>query len=480
MSALGSPAVTTVLALALGIAIHPRFQPLLSGPFGRAALATLALLLVAALAARASRGPLASRLVALGAALAVGALGWDAVRGHRGSLRLQPGQASQNFLEQGPGESSLGLRPLGFQAGLERLHGTLATVSLAGQRLLVTPTQAAGFGGVRLGRPRIEYTGDVLRLGLTLTDDAGQHAIEVRPGESARHGALQVGLEQYFPDFALDARNQPFSRSSEPRQPAALLTVRKGSESFRVFVLASAPGVHQVEGLGASLALAGVDAAQVVALDVVQAPAAGLLLAGVVLAGLGLGLGALRPGPARHQAAPAVASGLLLCAALVALGGGVVVQWDWIGNRDLAAAAIPSAGFTFGLALVACLAGTLLVAVPVVASGPAAPPRLLALGRRGQILGATLACLGAGVLLVEAGLAFGTAHEAALLALLSGAVAASLASEDGAAIPRAAAAGAMLLLAVAGVASWLQAGGYDTLVVESLASVALLTLAASE
>lgn len=480
MSALGSPALVAVLSLFLGVAVHPRCQALRAGSFGRAALATLALLLVAALVARALRGTPAARLVALGAALAVAGLGWDAVRGHRGSLSLQPGQASQNFVELGPGEASLGLRPLGFQAGLERLHGTLATLSLAGQRMLVTPSQAAGHAGVRLGRPRVEHTGDVLRLRLTLTDGAGEHPIEVVPGEIARHGELQIGLAQYFADFALDARNEPFSRSREPRQPAALLDVRKGSESFRVFVLASAPNLHQVEGLGASFALAGVEPAQALALRVVQAPAAPLVLAGVVLAGLGLGLGALRPAEPRHQAAPAVMGGLLLCGALVALGGGAVLQWSWIGNRDTTALAIPAAGLPLGLALVASLGGALVVAAPLLASGAAAPARLLTFGRRGQILGATLACLGAGVLLFETGLGFGTAHEAALLALLAGGVAASLASEDAAGIPRAAAAGATLLLAVVGVASWIQAGGYDTLAVESVASVALLALAASE
>jgi len=480
VNALRSPAVVALVAALVGVAAHPGLSALRAGQTGRALVATLALLLLAALAARAVHGGLAQRLLALGAALALGGLGWDGVRGHEGRLRLQPGQASQNFVEQGPGGASLGLRPLGFQAALGQLRDGIARLSLGGQEAVVTPTQAAAFAGVRLGRPRVAFTGDALGLRLAVTDAAGERSIDLRPDEVGRHGDLEIRLEQYFPDFALDANNQPYSRSHQPGQTAALLDVRRGAESFRVFVLSSAPGVHQVEGLGASFALTGVEAAQEVELRVTQAPAALVVLAGVVLAGLALGLAALEAPPARHEAAPAIATGLMLCAALVALGGGAVLEWSFWTDRDATVLAVPAAGLALGLALVSSLGGALLVAAPVLASGPAAPALLVTLGRRGLLLGATLAVLGSVVLVLQVGLRLGTAHEAALLLLFGGAVAASVASAEPAAIPRAATAGSLLLLAVAGVASWLQAGGYDTQAVASLACVSLLAMAVSE
>jgi hypothetical protein len=452
LNALRSTALTAVVAALLGLAAHPHLEALRSGPTGRAVIATLALLLASALLVRALRGGPASRLLAAGVVLSVAGLGFDAVGGHQGRLRLQTGQASQNFVEEGPGGGSLGLRPLGFQAALEGVRGDGALLALGGQQFLVTPSQAAGFRGVRFGRPRFAFTGE----------------------------ALALRLERYFPDFALDAQNQPFSRSDAPGQTAALLDVRRGPQSFRVFVLSSAPGVHQVEGLGVSFALQGVEPARELDLRVSRAPAAGFVLAGVVLAGLGLGLSALQAVAPRRPEAPVVATGALLSAALVALGGGGVLRWTWLADQDAGGLLIPAAGLPLGLALLAGLGGTLLVAVPLLASREAAPARPLVLGRRGLILGATLACLGVGVLLVEAGLRFGTAHEAALLALLAGAVGASVASPDAGAMPRAAAAGSLLLLAVVGVASWLQAGGYDSQGVASLACVSLLALAASE
>jgi len=374
----------------------------------------------------------------------------------------------------------LGLRPLGFQLALEDAQETSAVLSLPGGRAPVTPTRSAGARGVRLGRPRLDYNGAAEALHVSVTDAAGEHHLVLTAGEAARDGQLEVGLERYFPDFALGANNEPFSRSDEPRNPAALLTVRKGEQAYRVFVLASVPGIHKVEALDASFALTAVDPQRSVALRVSVAPAAPWALVGLVFASLGLALQArVVPAP-RSVAASGSAPGALLCGALLTLGGGDVLRWSWTSGLDTAATVWPGPGLTLGVALLAALGGTLLIAVPVVASGAAAPALPLVLGRRAQILGATTAGIGAVLLVTEAGPHFETGYEATLVALAAGALALSLVSSDPRPLPRAAAAAVVLLLAAVGVGSWLRWGGYDTRAVEAVASIALLALALSE
>src|SRR5690242_21131868 len=54
--------------------------------------------------------------------------------------------------------------------------------------------------------------------------------VEVTPEQPGVLGDLEVAVERYFPDFALDGQNQPYSRSDEPRNPAALLQVSRGGQ----------------------------------------------------------------------------------------------------------------------------------------------------------------------------------------------------------------------------------------------------------
>jgi hypothetical protein len=333
---------------------------------------------------------------------------------------------------------------------------------------------------VRLGRPQLDLGGTAATLHVSLNDASGEHHLVLSAGAGVRHGDLDVALERYFPDFALDANNEPFSRSDEPRNPAALLTVRRGGQSYRVFVLAAAPGIHDVEGLGASFGLTAVDTDRSVTLRVKIAPAAPWALLGLLCAGAGLTLHARNAPAPRSSATPSLAAGALLCGALMTLGSGDVLRWSWTSGRDGVASALPGSGLTLGVGLIATLAGTLLVAVPVLASGGSVPPRPLAIGRRAQILGSTLAGIGACLLVAEAGPRFETGYEALLLAVTASALAVSLASADSSALPRGAAAVVVLILAAVGVGSWLRWGGYDTEAVLAVATLSLLALALSE
>src|SRR5262249_27730746 len=101
---------------------------------------------------------------------------------------------------------------------------------------------------------------------------------------------LEIGLERYFPDFALDAKQQPYSRSNEPRNPAALLGVRRGSASWRVFVIRAMPGIHKPEGLDRGLSLTEAVPREVVTLRVSREPAAALALGGLLLMAAGAAL----------------------------------------------------------------------------------------------------------------------------------------------------------------------------------------------
>ena len=117
------------------------------------------------------------------------------------------------------------------------------------------------------------------------------------PGAPGRAGDLTIALEQYFPDFALDDRQQPFSRSAEPRNPAALLTIEKGGRAYRAFVLQSMPGVHRVEGLGLAFSLLEIEPERTAEIAVHREPAALAALVGALLLAVGLAL--LPPLPPR-------------------------------------------------------------------------------------------------------------------------------------------------------------------------------------
>jgi hypothetical protein len=489
---IASPAFTAVMAALLGAWIHPALGlaerlPLLPP--------ALALLLVASLVARAATAGRAWPVLAAGAGMLLAGLGWDAIRGHVGKLELEIGEAANNFAELGAEGQPLGLRPLGFSVRLEGadLDGgaRLSTTSGDGapRELRVAPDRAATFVGVRFGRPVWAASTGATTLRLSVTTGATTRDVVVGGGEVVHVGDLEIALEQYFPDFALDANRQPFSRSNQPRNPGALLHVRQAGREFRVFVLRALPGLHKQEGLDASFALANVEAPQVLRLAVGESPAAWLVGLGLVVSVAGLFLGTRRSVTVSTQGMlwPASACALSLWVALAFLDGARVLHWRFGAGRT----EIPGAGLVLGLALLAALAAFLLLLLAAVAESGVGPRGL---GQRALVLAAGLCWLGTLFVLSQV---WGLPSEArsGLGRNLLGLALASLVGLFGvillldatsrsvallAAFARAAPP-AMGLLLVASVASaWLREGSYDTLHVRAAAGAALLGLSLLE
>jgi hypothetical protein len=280
LSVLVRPVVVALLALALAAGIHPRMR-FWSGSPDQAAIvvAALSLLLVLAYVLRAVVPGLGGRLLALGALVLVIGLAWDGTRSHRGHLALGVGETKNNFEEEGAYGRALGFRPLGFEVRLRRASGSVATLERPrdGAQVTVTGSRAARLGGFRFGDPQLIPTGQALRLTVTANDESGTRSAEVGPGEPGRVGDLEIELDHYFPDFALDDHQQPFSRSPHSRNPAALLKVRRAGQAFRVFVIRSMPGLHQVPELRQSFGLGDVQPELSVQLQVTEERAAPLL-----------------------------------------------------------------------------------------------------------------------------------------------------------------------------------------------------------
>jgi hypothetical protein len=275
---LGASTAVALMALALGLATSPdlplhEWQPAVGGVVA----GLTALFVVALLDRRAPR-----RLVALGAATFALAVAYDAVRGEQGSMTLAQGQGTRTFDEEGPGGRPLGFHPLGDAVVLEAIEpdGTVVLGQTDTQRRArVAPRRAAAVAGYRIGTPQRVTTG-AARLVIRVSGGA-EGEVTLREGEKGTAGDLEITLTKYFPDFALDERQQPFSRSEEPRNPAALLGVARGTASWRVFVIRAMPGIHHPEGLDRTLTLADIVPDEAVMLSVHREPAA-------LLAGLGL------------------------------------------------------------------------------------------------------------------------------------------------------------------------------------------------
>lgn len=283
-------ALTATCGLLLAAALHPALPPALHPPL--VATSALALLLVTSLIAGA-RDP-GERLVSVGALAVALAFGYDGLRGHRGQLTLEVGQGTQSFEEEGPEGRSLGLRPLGFGAFLERLAtdgGAVLRVE-NGPSLAIRPGRAVSYGGFRIAASDRAGAGEPATLRLALAGPQGSSVVDVRAGTPAEADGLRIAVEQYFPDFALDANQQPYTRSSEPRNPAALLRVTHGERSWRVFVIRAMPGIHRPAGLDRVLSLTDVVASEAVTLRVSREPAAAVALAGITLMAFGVAWGA--------------------------------------------------------------------------------------------------------------------------------------------------------------------------------------------
>jgi hypothetical protein len=292
MSLLARPGVLAAVLVLTALVLHPAVGTAEWLPGRDTALAALLLLTTAALALRAVAATRSSRLgaslLAAGLALVVAGVAGDGLRGHRGSLSLEPGQARGHFDEVGPHGRSLGLRPLGFTIGLEEAGpGRGVTLQLSSGPpgpIVLRPDEAIERDGVRLARPRIVPTGQASRLTIGISGGGQDTSVVLTPGRPSRAGDLTLALEQYFPDFALDDQRRPFTRSTELRNPGALLVVDSPQGTFRVFVLRAMPGVHRVEQLDRSFALLDVEPAFSAEIAVHREPFAGLVLLGALLA----------------------------------------------------------------------------------------------------------------------------------------------------------------------------------------------------
>jgi hypothetical protein len=291
LKVLARAGVVASLACALAAGLHPRLPFASSSPDWAATfVAAIALLLTLAYVLRGIPGDLAERLLALGALALVVGLGLDGAQAHRGMLSLGVGQTKNTFEEQGAHGRALGFRPFGFELRLTRASGSVATLERPrdGAQITITGSQAARLGAFRFGDPQLIPTGQAARLTVTATDESGARSAEVGPGAPGRVGELEIELERYFPDFALDDRQQPFSRSAYSRNPAALLQVRRGARAFRVFVIRSMPGLHQVPELRQTFGLGEVEPELSLQLQVAEEPFAPLLGVGVLFAFAGV------------------------------------------------------------------------------------------------------------------------------------------------------------------------------------------------
>jgi hypothetical protein len=290
--------VVASLGVALAGIVHPSLRASEWLPAAPVVVSALALLLALGLVVRARADP-GARLLGLGALLLLAALGYDGVLGRRGSLTLIVGQAKNGFEEEGPGGRPLGLRPLGFEIGLARTDPRVAVLRLPSptgeETVELTRERAVSRGGFRFGDPRVVPTGEAGRLTVAVQGGQETREVEVTPERPALVDGLQIGLERYFPDFALDGKQQPFSRSSEPRNPAALLRVERDGKAWRVFVIRALPGVHRIEALDRSFSLTSVEPEVAVRMRVTREPAAPLAGAGIFLVGGGLAWGLRRP-----------------------------------------------------------------------------------------------------------------------------------------------------------------------------------------
>jgi len=371
VSALARPAVVASLLLAAAVALHPSLGAAAWMPERDLVVAALLAATAVAFLVRAATASDAERpgaaLVALGAALVVGALAYDGVFGHHGRLELGVGEARGHFDESGPGGQSLGLRPLGFSIGVDRVlpDGAvdLAFSNLGGVFPL-RPDRAATYGGYRFASPRSAPTGGVARLRVSVSDGTRTSFADVFPGRPGEAAGLEIALEQFFPDFALDERQQPFTRSLEPRNPAALLSVRRGGETHRAFVIQSMPGVHRVEPLGASFALVEVEPERAVEMAVHREPAAPVALAGGLVVALAMLLLAARAWRASAVAVvdPPLVAGAALVLALVLAGGGGVLAWRFSVPAAAGPVPLPAVGVFLGVCLLSSVLGSSLLA----------------------------------------------------------------------------------------------------------------------
>ncbi len=489
MSALAQPAVLAWLLSLAALALLPvlRAERWLPGrDLVLIAVVLLALvgLLARALAAR-GRERAAAWLVAAGAALVLAGVGLDGLRGRQGTVTLGLGQTVGNFDEKGPDGRSLGLRPLGFRIGAEAETAAGVSLLLPQGTAVLTGRRAIAVEGFRLADPRVTATGGVARLRVAASDGTRTDVAELTPDGAAQTGDLVLSLEQYFPDFALDEKQQPFTRSLEPRNPAALLSVARGNQVHRVFVLQSMPGVHRVEPLGLSFSLLSVEPERVVTFGVHRQPFALVVLLGGLLLIVGVAAGArsLAGSPSEASGDGPLVAGAGLLACLLLVDSGRVLAWSLGLAGPGGRLPLPGVGILLGLALIACLGRR---AAARRAARQAGGVDVAAIARGALGVAVLAAITGAGLALVRVlsgGVGFAPALPVAGVALAALVLAAALRPPFGSRTPLVVPIVTGLLLAVAlGVGGWSTAthGSYATPATAAASAAAFLGLAACE
>jgi hypothetical protein len=370
MTALARPAIVATSLILAAFLLHPAARASVWLPGRDLLLSALLLLCIVTLAGRALaiRGPrrLGGLLLAAGLAAAVLGVGLDGVRGVQGTLQLEAGRASQVFEEKRPAGTSLGLRPLGFTLGVESVAasgGVLLRVPMQPAPVELRPGQAVRIGGLRLALVHLRPTAAVSRLRVAMSDGTRTDVVDLLPGQPARVRDLTIALGEYYPDFALDERQQPFNRSLEPRNPAALLDVERDGVQHRAFVLRSMPGVHRVEALGVAFSLLDLDPLQSAEIAVHREPFAPVVLAGAALLGLALALTAWRflRGPSAQASEPddLLPGGALLAVSLVMTDSAGVLGWTFAVRSAGERVVLAGVGPLFGIALLAAVGGAL-------------------------------------------------------------------------------------------------------------------------
>jgi hypothetical protein len=315
---------------------------------------------------------------------------------------------------------------------------------------------------------------------------------DVAPGAPGRALDLTIALEEYFADFALDDKQQPYSRSSEPRNPAALLAVGKGGQTYRAFVLQSMPGVHRVEPLGFTFSLLEIEPERRAEIAVHREPAApGVLLGAVLLAlGVALSLPFVPATPAGGASDAPVLLGGALVLLLAVVDRGSVLGWSFGLGADGGRVPLAGVGVLLGAALVLALGGTLLLAAAGLAGDGAGsrPAARGALWLAVLLVGAALALALVRLAAIPGGPASGRplAGIGIAAAVLAGALIASrapsppLVSRVAPLVLPLAAVAAIGLAVVAGVSGVMREGTYATPAAAASSAAALLGLGALE
>jgi hypothetical protein len=501
MSALARPGPFALLLVLSAVLLEPfaRAVPL---PGRLQALSALLVLLVLALLTRVrAAGPgqlLPGALVAAATVALLAACALDGLRGRAGTLRLSEGRAVQVFDETGPDGRGLGERKLDFAVGADKV-GTGGEVTLAfsdsSGSTDLAPGRPVEHRGFRFAVTSTGLTGGASRLRVGISDGTKTQVVELGPAEPGRVGDMTVSLEDYFPDFALDQSQRPYTRSSEPRNPAALLTVEKDGRRYRAFAIEAMPGVHHVAGLDRSFSLLDVEPERAAVLAVHREPGAPLALLGGLLLVAGLVWRTASPVTAEDAAAaeapdvvgwpPVAGSALVVFLALS--GSGAVLAWTYVVPGPSGPIALGGAGVLAGAALLVGLGGVLLLVAQALA-GPGVEVRrpahgalwaAVALSAATVVLGAArVADLPGGALVAAASPLAGLALAAFALALVLRGPASFRAATRRAllaavTLTAAAAAGAGLL-------GLFREGTWATPVVSGLAAAGLAGLAAAE